>query len=41
LALFGRRPSVRVDRLVIPPAENLHSKRLTHCKKTKEPLQAQ
>jgi hypothetical protein len=33
LALFGRRPSERVERPVIPAAENLHSKRLMHCSK--------
>jgi hypothetical protein len=31
LALFGRRPSERVERPVIPAAENLHKSGLPHC----------
>jgi hypothetical protein len=33
LALFGRRPSERVERPVIPAAENLHRTGLSRCKK--------
>jgi hypothetical protein len=33
LALFGRRPPERVDRLGIPASENLHRSRLSRCKK--------
>ncbi len=33
LALFGRRPPQRVDSLVMPASENLHTSGLMHCSK--------
>ncbi len=36
LALFGRRPSERVDGLGIPASENLHRTCLPRCKKDRE-----
>ena len=36
LALFGRRPPQRVDSLLMPASENLHTTRLMQCGKQKD-----